>query len=49
MQKYNKFVVAIVGGIVAALTYLYGTSDWLPVVVNLLTALGVYRVPNSRY
>lgn len=45
--NYNKFVVAIAGGVVAVLSYLYSDATWLPILINLLTAVGVYSVPNK--
>lgn len=48
LQKYNKFLVALVTALVAGLTYLYSDASWLPLVVNLAGALGVYSVPNKR-
>ncbi len=47
-SKYSKAIVAVAGATVAALTYLYSDATWLPVLVNLLTALGVYQIPNKR-
>ena len=48
LKKYNKFLVAIITGVVASLSYLYSDTSWLPVLVNTLGALGVYTVPNKR-
>jgi hypothetical protein len=51
MQKYNKTFVAVVG---AALTWAIANfagdpdvSKWLSFVSAVLTAAGVYRVPNE--
>lgn len=48
MQKYNKFLVALVGAAVAAASVLFTDTEWLPPVVSLLTALGVYQAPNKK-
>lgn len=48
MQKYNKFIVAIVGFAVSLASVYFGEAAWLPPVVSLLTALGVYATPNSQ-
>lgn len=47
VQHYSKFLVAFAGGVVAILTYLYGDATWLPILVNFLTAIGVYSVENK--
>lgn len=47
MQKYNKFIVAAVAGVVAVLTSLYGVdSELVTTIIAIATALGVYAVPN---
>lgn len=47
MQRYNKFWVALATAVVAGLSYLYADAQWLPLVINLLGAVGVYQVPNK--
>lgn len=48
MTKYNKFIVAIVGAVVAGLYSYYGAGNQLvQTVVAVVTALGVYTVPNK--
>ena len=48
MQKYNKFIVAAVAGLVAVLNSLYGNgSEVVTIVIAIATALGVYAVPNK--
>jgi uncharacterized membrane protein len=47
MQKYSKFIVALVTAVIAGLSYLYSDASWLPVVVNFAGALGVYQVRNK--
>jgi len=46
-SKYNKFIVAFVGFAVILLTQFYGNTTWLPSLVSLLTALGVYQTRNG--
>ena len=48
MQKYNKFWVALVGGLLSWWSSYSATSynHWLPLVLSLLTAAGVIGVPN---
>lgn len=46
ITKYNKFIIAIVGAIVALVTIYFGAQPWVPVLVNFLTAIGVYAAPN---
>lgn len=45
---YNKFLIALIGGAVATLSYLYADATWLPPLMSFLTALGVYQVPNKK-
>lgn len=48
MQKYNKFILAGVAGVVAVLNSLYGSgNEAVSIVVAIATALGVYAVPNK--
>ena len=49
MGKYNKFIVAIVGGAVSGLNIYFGDTspEWLNAVILVVTALGVYQVPNK--
>lgn len=47
MEKYNKFIIALVGAAVAAASVLFSDAEWLPIVVSFLTAIGVYQVPNK--
>ena len=49
MQKYNKFIVAAVAALIAALNSLYGSgSEVVTLVIAIATALGVYAVPNKK-
>lgn len=48
MQKYNKFIVAGVAGVVAVLNSLYGNgNETVTIIIAIATALGVYAVPNK--
>lgn len=47
MTKYNKLVVALVGAAVTFVSMFFNSPEWLPAVVAVLTALGVYQVPNK--
>jgi len=48
MQKYNKFIVAAVAGVIAVLNSLYGSgSETTIIIIAIATALGVYSVPNK--
>lgn len=49
MQKYNKFIVAIIAGVVAVLNSYYGSgSETVAIVIAVASALGVYAVPNKQ-
>lgn len=46
--KTRKFWVAVVGAAVAYMTLKFGTSDELTLLVSLLSAAGVYVIPNEK-
>lgn len=46
LGKYSKFWIALIGALVALLTIYFGAQPWLPILVNFLTAIGVYYAPN---
>lgn len=46
-DKYAKFWVAFGGFIVTLLATYFPDAPWLPPVVTLLTALGVFQVKNE--
>lgn len=50
LSKYNKFIVAVVGFAVIAVTSYYGDTQpqWLEPLIALLTSLGVYQVANKE-
>lgn len=46
--KYTKFIVAIVGAVVAGLYSFYGAGNELvQTIIAVATALGVYQLPNE--
>lgn len=47
MQKYNKAIVAVVGGLVTFASIYFNSPDWLSGVTIALSALGVYTAPNK--
>jgi hypothetical protein len=51
VQPYLKFVVAIFGAVVTTALVQFPDNStvqtWGPIVVTVLTALGVYAVPNK--
>lgn len=48
LAKYRKFLVALIGAAVSVASVMFTDTTWLPPVVSLLTALGVYQVPNKK-
>ena len=49
MQKYSKFIVAGIAGVVAVLNSLYGSgNETVTIIIAIATALGVYAVPNEK-
>lgn len=49
LGRYNKFLVAFVTACISGLTVLYSDANWLPIVINLAGALGVYQVRNKEF
>lgn len=48
MQKYNKAIVALVGGVVSALELYYDVlPQWAQLLVTVATVAGVYQVRNK--
>ena len=47
LGKYTKFWVALIGAVVALLTIYFGAQPWLPILINFLTAIGVYAATNT--
>ena len=48
MQKYNKAIIAVVGAVAVFMSVYFNSSDWLTMIVPVLTALGVYQIENKR-
>ena len=48
LAPYNKLIVALIGAVLTALVQLYGDNQALQIAVSVLTALGVYQVPNRK-
>lgn len=48
LGKYNKFLVAIAGTLVSFLAAHYGANPIVKDVIDVLTVLGVYQVPNVK-
>lgn len=48
LAKYNKLIVAVVGGLVTFASLYFNSPDWLSGVTIALTALGVYQAPNKK-
>ena len=46
LAPYNKFILALVGAVVTVVVQFYGANSVVQAVVPILTALGVYHVPN---
>lgn len=44
--RYNKFIIAVLGAASSGLTTFYGTNHWVPVVLEVLSAVGIALVPN---
>lgn len=42
----SKFIAVVLGNTSAALTMYYGTTHWVPIAVEGLTAIAVWLVPN---
>jgi hypothetical protein len=47
VQKYNKFLVAILTVVLAGLAQQYGSNQLVQLVIGLAGAFGVYQVPNK--
>lgn len=50
LGKYNKLIVAVIGGAVQLASLYYGqdTPSWINTLIAIATALGVYQVPNKN-
>lgn len=47
LLPYSKFIIALVGAIVSVVVQFYGDNAALQALMPVLTALGVYQVPNK--
>lgn len=47
-ERYAKFWVAMGGFGVSLLTTYFAEATWLPAVLQFLTAVGVFTVPNRK-
>lgn len=48
ISRYRKFIVALIGVGLSALSFYFADASWLPFVIQAVAALGVYQVPNSK-
>lgn len=48
LAPYSKFIIALAGVALSALSYYYSDASWLPFVVQAAAAVGVYAVPNKK-
>lgn len=48
LKPYNKFLIALLGAILTVVVQYYGDNTYVVMVTSLLTALGVYQVPNKE-
>ena len=48
LAPYNKFLIALLGSVVNTVVIFYGDNPYVSLAVLILTALGVYQVPNKR-
>lgn len=48
LQPYNKFLIALLGAVLTTIAQFYGDNTYVVMILSLLTALGVYQVPNKR-
>lgn len=47
LARYNKFWIALLGAVLTVVVQHFGDQSAVQVVVAILTALGVYQVPNK--
>jgi hypothetical protein len=45
--KYDKFLLAVLGALAQVVQVQYGTNHYVQIVLAVLTALGVFVVPNK--
>ncbi len=47
LKPYNKFLIALLGAVTNVIVQFYGNNTYITIVIALLTAVGVYQVPNK--
>ncbi len=48
LSRYSKFIVALAGVALSALSYYFSDASWLPFVIQAAAALGVFQVKNTK-
>lgn len=48
LAPYSKFLIALLGAAITVVMQYYGDNNTVQIVVSVLTALGVYQVPNEK-
>lgn len=48
LQKYNKFLVALLTVLLAGANVVYGDNMYVTLAIQLAGAFGVYIVPNKK-
>ena len=46
-NKYRKFWVALLGAVINVVVQQFPDQQWVQIAVAVLTAIGVYQVPND--
>lgn len=46
LSKYNKFILACIGAVLQVISQQYGNDHKVQLALAVLTAIGVYAVPN---
>ena len=47
LQLHSKLLVALLGAVLTVAVQFYGNNATVQIVVSVLTALGVYSIPNK--
>jgi hypothetical protein len=47
MNKYRKGIFALIAAVVSIAAVQWGTESWFQQVIAVLSALGVYAIPNE--
>lgn len=47
LKPYSKFIIALLGAVLTTVSQFYGDNPYVALVLTVLTALGVYQVPNK--